>query len=86
MKSQQISVTEAAKQKKVSRSAIYKAIEAGRLSSQRVLGLVALEQSEVTDWQPQGRVGRRKGTAMSAEAKQKISDGQKRRWQKRKSE
>ena len=75
-----ITVAEAALQKGVSASAIYKAIEQQRIGSQRILGRVALERSEVLAWQPKQRVGRREGTAMSEEGKARISAGQKRRW------
>jgi excisionase family DNA binding protein len=79
-----ITVAEAAKQKGVSRSAIYKAIEQGRLKSQKILGRLALDKAEVARWQPHVDAGWPKGKRVSDEAKAKISQSQKRRWAARK--
>lgn len=79
-----ITVAEAAQLKSVSRSTIYNAIKDGRLKSQRVLGHVALSRREVERWQPSATTGWPKGKRVSEEAKAKISESQKRRWQKRK--
>ncbi len=79
-----ITVAEAAKQKQVSRSAIYKAIEQGRLQAQWIFGRMVLPRADVTRWQPHTRAGWPKGRKMSGEAKAKISESQKERWAKRK--
>ena len=72
--------------KGLSRSAIYKAIEDGRLKSRRVLGHVALSRTEVLKWQPSPTTGWPKGKSVSEEAKAKISESQKQRWKQRKAE
>lgn len=79
-----ITVAEAAEQKQVSRSAIYKAIEQGRLHAQWVFGRVVLSRIEVMRWHPHTSAGWPKGKKMSDEAKAKISESQKRRWATRK--
>jgi len=84
MNTKLLTVAEAAKHKGVSRSAIYKAIEQGRLPSQRVLGRLALREDEVERWQPHVVTGWPKGRRVSDEAKAKISVSQKRRWADRK--
>jgi len=83
MQSKLITVAEAAQQKGVSRSAIYKAIKQGRLNAQQVLGKTALSHEEVARWQA-GSTGWPKGRNVSVEAKAKISESQKRRWSARK--
>lgn len=80
-----LTAAEAAQLKGVSRAAIYSAIAEGRLPHQRVLGRLAVREADVLAWMPQPYSGRRKGTPMSPEAKARISEGQKRRWAKRKS-
>ena len=79
-----ITVAEAAQLKGVSRSAIYKAIEQGRLNSQRVLGRVALSRHDVMEWPASPTAGRPKGQRVSDAVKDKISKSQKRRWDQRK--
>lgn len=74
-----LTVSQAAALKKVSRSAIYKAIAEARLSHQVVLGHTALREADVLAWAPVGRV---KGVPRSEEVKTKISQGQKNRWKK----
>jgi excisionase family DNA binding protein len=81
-----LTVAQAAAQKGVSRSAVYKAIGQGRLASQIVLGKIAISQTDVAQWDANSRFGPLKGQRMSEEAKAKISEGQKRRWAKRKKE
>lgn len=75
-----MTVAEAARQKRVSRSAIYKAIEQKRLKSQWVLGRMALSHEEITLWQPHTKPGWPKGKPVSEETKARISESQKRRW------
>jgi len=85
MKDNLLSVSQAAKFKGVSRAAIYGAIARGRLPHQRVLGHLALREADIRDWTPLGfKTGRPKGTPMSDEAKARLSESQKRRWEKRK--
>lgn len=76
-----MTVAEVAQRKSVSRSAVYRAISQGQLSSRLVLGHVAVRRVDVEAWKPKERKGRRKGTPMSAEGKAKISAGQKKRWE-----
>jgi excisionase family DNA binding protein len=76
-----LTVSQAATLKKVSRSAIYKAISEGRLPHRLVLGHTALREVDVLAWTP---VGRSKGTPRSEEVKAKISASQRIRWQRRK--
>ncbi len=79
-----LTAAQAARLKGVSRAAVYKAIEQGRLPHRRVFGHVALLESDVLAWVAARSTGWPKGTPMSAEAKARISAGQKRRWAKRK--
>lgn len=72
-----LTVGEVAQDKGISTSAVYKAIDQGRIGSQRILGRLALKRSEVAAWQPKERTGRRVGSAMSEEGKARISAGQK---------
>lgn len=78
-----ITVSEAAQLKGVTRSVVYRAIERGDLTVQIVLGRKALQWGEVMAWKLR-QAGRRKGSPTSDEAKAKISEAQKNRWQKRK--
>ena len=75
-----LTVSEVARRKGVSRSAVYKAIAQGRLASRCVLDKCAIPVSEAEKWTPQRAGGRRVGSAMSAEGKARISAGQKQRW------
>jgi excisionase family DNA binding protein len=75
-----LTAAEAAQIKGVTRSAVYKAIAQQKLPTERVLGRLALRRSAVDAWKPKERTGRRKGTRMSAEARERISEGQRRRW------
>jgi excisionase family DNA binding protein len=75
-----ITVTEAARLKKVSRSAIYTALAEGRLPGTRVLGRLVLKKRDVHSWQPEPHKGRPQGIAMSDKSKRRISQGQRRRW------
>ena len=75
-----VTIAQAAKMKGVSRSAIYLAIAEGRLPRQQVLGRLVLKRNNVEAWQPQPHNGRPKGIAMSQESKERISQGQRKRW------
>lgn len=75
---------QAAKLKKVSRTAIYNALADGRLRGVRVLGRIGIARHVLKEWQPQARVGRPPGKPMGAESKRQLSQTQKRRWQERK--
>jgi excisionase family DNA binding protein len=75
-----ITVSEAARLKKVSRSAIYTALAEGRLPGTRVLGRLALKKRDVHSWHPEPHKGRPQGTSMSDVSKRRISQGQRRRW------
>jgi len=80
-----LTVSQAAKLKGVSRTAVYAAIERGRLPHRRILGHVGLREADVLAWEPLGvKTGRPKGIPMSEAAKVRLSESQKRRWQQRK--
>jgi excisionase family DNA binding protein len=81
-----LTAAEAAQLKGVTRSAVYKAIAQKNLLAERVLGRLALRRAELEVWKPKERRGRRKGTRMSDEARERISQGQKRRWEQRKAD
>ena len=57
-----VSVQDAAHILCVNRSAIYQAIQAGRLTPIRLLGKTALRRSEVTAYQPRAYEGKRSHT------------------------
>jgi len=78
-------VNQVAKLKGISRNAVYKAVSEGRLASVRIVG-IAIKRADAELWVPKSRVGRRVGKPTSEEAKAKISEAQKARWQKRKQE
>ena len=85
MPSKLLTVSQAAQVKGVSRTAVYAAIERGRLSHQVILGHIGLRESDVMAWEPLGiKTGRPKGIPMSEAAKVRLSESQKRRWQRRK--
>lgn len=84
MKPKLLTVSEAAELKGVTRAAIYTAISEGRLRHQKVLGRLAVREADILAWTPAYHVGRRKGVKLSAEAKAKISEKQKRIWAERK--
>ncbi len=80
MKIKLLTVMEAAQLKGVKRATIYSAITQGRLAHRRVLGKLALRESDVLAWTPRPHAGRGKGKPMSEEAKARISASQKKRW------
>jgi predicted DNA-binding transcriptional regulator AlpA len=75
-----LTVSQAAKTKKLTRSAIYAAIADGRLPRRELLGRLVILQKDLERWTPQPNKGRPKGSAMSEKARQRISLGQSRRW------
>lgn len=75
-----LTAAEAAQLKGVTRSAVYKAMKQNKLQAERVLGRLALRRAVVEAWKPKERTGRRKGTRMSVEARERISESQRRRW------
>lgn len=81
-----ITVSEAARLKGLSRSAIYKAIRDGRLPERWELGRLALKESEVLAWEAVPTGGKRHRLPQSETTKSRISEAQKRRWTKRKRE
>ncbi len=85
MKHKLLSVSEAAKLKGVTRAAVYGAIADGRLPHERILGHLALRETDVLAWTPLGiKTGRPKGIPMSEESKARLSESQRRRWAQRK--
>lgn len=84
MNDQYLSVTQVANQKQVSRNAVYKAIQEGRLPSTQIAGLVVVKFQDAESWQPKARTGRRSGVKSSDETKAKIAEAQRLRWQKKK--
>lgn len=83
MSAELLTVSEVARRKGVSRSAVYKALSQGRLRGQRVLDKLGVDAAEADCWVPHQSGGRRKGTPMSEEGKARISAGQKQRWARR---
>lgn len=84
MDDQFLSVSQVAQLKGVSRNAVYKAVSEKRLPSQQIVGHIALRVADVEAWNPRERTGRRQGVKFSEETKQRISESQRLRWQKRK--
>ena len=84
MNDQYLSVTQVANKKQVSRNAVYKAIQEGRLPSMQIAGLVVVKFKDAEAWMPKARTGRRSGSKSSDETKAKIAEAQRLRWQKRK--
>ncbi len=83
MKAKLLTVTQAANLKGVTRSAVYAAIKDGRLAHRLVLGHFAVREADVLAWTPAPYMGRRKGTKLSDESKDRISQAQKKRWAQR---
>lgn len=76
-----LTITDVAKLKGLSRTAVYNATNSGVLPYTQLLGKRAVRESDAKKWQPTGKkTGRPKGVAVSAETKRKISEGQKVRW------
>ena len=75
---------EAARLKGVSRAAIYAAIADGRLPHSRVLGRLALQESDVQAWTPRQDVGRPVGMTLGEDIRARISASQKQSWNRRK--
>jgi len=81
-----LSVSQVAELKGVSRNAVYKAVQEGRLFCVRIVGRIAITRAEAQNWNAKARTGRRKGRPTNEEAKAKIAASQRKRWQKRKEE
>ncbi len=75
---------EVARLKGVTRSAVYAAIAERRLPHVRILGRLAVRESDARSWQPVRSPGRPEGIPMSADARKRISSSQRRRWRERK--
>ena len=84
MNDQYLSVTQVVNQKQVSRNAVYRAIQEGRLPSTQIAGLTVVKFQDAEAWQPKARTGRRSGIKSSDETKAKIAEAQRLRWQRRK--
>ena len=92
MRSKLITPDEAAQLKAVTRASIYAAITAGRLPATRILGRLALKEVDVLAWTPRaykgrpgGKSGPERGITMSDQTKARMSEGQKQRWTRHKS-
>lgn len=81
MKAKLLTISQAARQKGVSRNALYKAVADKRLKSSVVLGRLVIRESDLLVWKP--RQGQQAGQPRSAEVKARISASQKRRWAER---
>ena len=79
-----LTITQAAKYKGVSRNAIYQAIEGKRLPSRVSLVRVVVREEDLDAWTP--KKGQPKGKPLSKVHKARISEAQKRRWAKRRSD
>ena len=80
-----LTVSQAAKLKGLSRGAIYAAISRKSLPARLVLGHLAVREADLLAWDAsKSKGGRPQGKLMSAEAKAKLSESQKRRWAQRK--
>jgi excisionase family DNA binding protein len=85
MKHHLLSVSEAARLKGVTRSAVYSAVARGVLPHQIVLGHIALRESDVKAWiAARVTAGRPAGTRLSKAAKERISQANKNHWARRK--
>jgi hypothetical protein len=83
---QLLTVTEVARLKGLSRTAVYNAMNRGALPYTNLLGKRAVKASDAKKWRPTGKkTGRPKGIAVSSETKRKISEGQKERWRRTRS-
>lgn len=86
-----LTADEAAELKGVTVAAIYAAVKDNRLPHTRILGRIGLRREDVLQWTPRSyagrpgaKSGRRKGTRTTPEAKARMSEAQKRRWEERK--
>jgi len=84
-----IDVGATARIKGVTTSAVYRAINEGRLPHVRILGRIGLRLADVEIWQPvayrdrpgiKGKGGRPVGTALSDETRRKLSEAATKRW------
>ncbi len=79
-----LSVSQVAQIKGVSRNAVYKAIQDGRLASVRFVGVMGIKKIDAEVWTPKSRIGRLKGGRITEEAKSKIAESQRQSWKQRK--
>lgn len=85
MKHQLLSVSEAARLRGVTRAAVYSAVARGVLPHQRMLGHIALKETDVKAWIAANvTAGRPAGTRLSKAAKERISQANKANWARRK--
>lgn len=76
-----LTVAQAAKLKNVTISAIYQAVQSGRLPHRRELGHIGIEREALQAWTIVGhKAGRPKGIAVSEDVKRRISEKQKQNW------
>jgi hypothetical protein len=77
-----LTAADVARMKGVSRTLVYNAMNKGKLAYIEILGRRAIKESDARKWKPPGRItGRPKGIPMSEEAKARISEGLRKRWQ-----
>lgn len=93
MNPQLLTANEAAQLKGVTIASIYAAVKEDRLPHTRVLRRIGLNKADVLAWVPRAyagrpgtKSGRPKGTPLSENTKKRISQSQKRRWAKRKTQ
>lgn len=79
-----LSASQVAQIKGVSRNAVYKAIQEGRLASVRFVGVIGINKADVEVWTPKSRIGRLRGGRTTEEAKAKIAESQRKSWKQRK--
>jgi excisionase family DNA binding protein len=84
MKQERLTVSQAAKLRGVSRTAIYSAIARQSLSAHLDLGRWVVMKKDLLAWDAAKNRGRKKGRAISVEHRANISAAQKARWAKRK--
>jgi excisionase family DNA binding protein len=81
MPDEYLTISQAARLKKVSRSALYDAIQQERLPSIRILGRAVVSRADLLAWTP--RRGRPPGP-LSEQHKSRLSQAMTRRWAERK--
>lgn len=79
-----LTISAVARIKGVSRTTVYNAIASGRLTNLNSEGPPVLREIEVNAWVPERAGGARNVSPMSKAAKERLSESQKRRWEKRK--
>ncbi|BCM94111.1 hypothetical protein IAD21_06014 [Abditibacteriota bacterium] len=84
MQDDYLSATQVTQLKGVSRNAVYKAIQEGRLAAILIADHVAIPREAALAWTPKARTGRRQGIQATEETKAKMATSQRKRWQQRK--